>query len=478
MTSKIRYLAPAVSAATLWAAFFPGWGWLAWLAPAGLLWAVDGAGLRRGLLLGALFGVVFFSLELSFVWELRSLVGGLAAAAWALLVCFGALYFAAFGGLGGWRGGPAMWAGAWAGMEALRSLGPLGFTLGSVPGALAGQPFLPAAAWGGPWLLSLAAAWTAGCLARGVRSRRWLAVSPLGPLALLGLALAHPSLPTTGELQVAAVQPGIPQEEKLDPDYVPRHLALYRDLLGTVGREAELVVLPENAISGFLAEDPEAMLPFTGAARRLQATLLVGSGYREGDEVYNSVLMIGSQGGLGEVYHMSHLVPFGEYLPGRRFWEAWGMEDLLEEWLPRPFTPGGRPRPLGPYGVLICFETQFPGLARQLVRQGAQLLVAATNDAWFGGARVLEEHFALGALRAAESGRAFVQAAQTGVTGAWGPRGRLLARGAAQGAQVVTVTVPLVSGLTPYNRLGDLPVVAAMGLLMVWGAMRTGGPRR
>ncbi|MFH1609826.1 MAG: hypothetical protein ABID40_04270, partial [Candidatus Bipolaricaulota bacterium] len=58
-----RWLGSIVAAVLLWAAFYPGWGWLVWLALVPFLWALDGAGPWRGLVLGAVFGVAFFLLE-------------------------------------------------------------------------------------------------------------------------------------------------------------------------------------------------------------------------------------------------------------------------------------------------------------------------------------------------------------------------------------------------------------------------------
>ena len=131
---------------------------------------------------------------------------------------------------------------------------------------------------------------------------------------------------------------------------------------------------------------------------------------------------------------------------------------------------------MGNLGIMICFESTFPGVSRALAQAGAEVLLVPTNDAWFGETRLLWEHYALGALRAAETGRALVQIGQTGVSGAWGPDGRELERLPPWTRGTAVLEVPLRTGPTPYVRVGGGPVLALAGILLVLG-LRTKRPR-
>lgn len=464
------------AALVLWAAFFPGLGWLAWLALVPLFWALDGAGVRWGMGLGALFGGVVFLCEFSSLFSLWPFVGPLTILVWVAVSLYGALFLALFGAVGGRWGSPFLWAGGWALIEALRGAGPLGFTFGSVGAALVGSPFVRAAAFGGPWLLSLGVAWTAGFLARGVRQRRWLPWAALGPLVLGALALVPPGTREEGTLSAVLVQPNVAKAEQLDPTRLPERVEIYRDLLGGIAPPADLVLLPENALP-WLHDDPELLQLFQDAAQRVGATLVVGSAHFQEGRIYNTVLVLSPQGEIVGTYAKTRLVPFGEYVPGRDFWTTIGLGRLIDSFLPFDQTAGEDVRPVGTLGIMICFESTFSGVSRALARGGAEVLVVPTNDAWFGRTRILWEHYALGALRAAETGRAFVQIGQTGITGGWGPRGEDLGRFPPSTKGRMTLALPLYSGSTLYVRVGDGPVVGLVAALVLLG-VATERPRR
>ena len=192
------------------------------------------------------------------------------------------------------------------------------------------------------------------------------------------------------------VQPGFSQEEKLDRENLPQLLLRYRELLSGIQGPVDLVVVPENALPAFLLEESQYLAPFRETARRLSCDLLVGTGVRREEGVFNSVLLIRPSGEVAGAYDKVRLVPFGEYLPARGLWRALGLGPLLARLLPYDLVPGAGPQPLGPYGIMICFESQFPSLARGLAAKGAPVLIVPTNDAWFGRSRFLREHFAMG----------------------------------------------------------------------------------
>lgn len=438
--------------------------------------ALDGAGVGRGALLGFLFGLAFFSLEFLCLASLRPFIGPMAYGVIFLLALYGGIFLAVFGMLAGWRSSPLFWAGLWALLEAARGAGPLGFTFGSVPVALAGSPFVAAAGLAGPWFLSLVVALTAAFLAKSLRRPKFLPLALLGPLFLWGIGQILPEHQPLGTVRLALVQADISQADRLDRGKLPEILARYERLLAQVPSDVDLIVIPENATPAFLRIEREYLQPFARAAREKGVPLMVGTADVEEGEIRNTMVLLTPDGRESVVYAKMHLVPFGEYVPGRKLWERLGLATVIDQFLPYDQSPGERLEPVGIYGVVICFESSFSGPTRVLTKKGAEVLIVSTNDAWFGRTRILWEHYAMCSLRAAETGRAVVQVGQTGITGGWGPKGRELAR-FPLGEGVFVLEVPRFSGRTPYVLLGNFPaLILAGGLALLW-RMGKRGPR-
>ncbi|HID09229.1 TPA: apolipoprotein N-acyltransferase, partial [Candidatus Micrarchaeota archaeon] len=422
----LKLLGAMVSALLLWASFSPGFGFLVWFAVVPFFVALNvEPRLGRKLLLGGLFGFLFFLLEFTGVCGLWYVVGfwGVAAAFLALgiLGAFWGAVFAAFS-----SGDPFRLAGLWALVEFARSSGPWGISIGTSPLALVGMPFLGAAAYLGPWFLSLAIALTNASLARLFikRSMRWLTVALLGPAVLVALSRGiGPDF--EDEMDVFLVQPGItvPQRWGLS---IEGYLRRYKGLLAEAPQGVDLVVFPEDSLPGFLLEDQRLLDFLRREAARLNSSILIGSWERWGESVRNAAFLVKPSGEITVVHRKTRLLPFGEYIPLRWLLGRIGLAEVLSRYLPRDISPGKGYSPHGDLGVLICSETMFPDLSRELISRGARVLVALTNDSWFGTSRILWEHFACGSLRAAETGRAFLQAAITGITGGFGPDGRPL----------------------------------------------------
>src|SRR5439155_25393106 len=136
---------------------------------------------------------------------------------------------------------------------------------------------------------------------------------------------------------------------------------------------AELLVLPECAIPGYMFASAEEALPFAeeipgpstqvlaDACRRLGAHVVCGLLERDGDVLYTAAVLVGPDGLVGR-YRKTHL-PF---LGIDRF-AAPGDE------LPVYDTPLGR------IGVEICYDLRFPELTRTLALRGADIVAHPTN---------------------------------------------------------------------------------------------------
>jgi apolipoprotein N-acyltransferase len=126
----------------------------------------------------------------------------------------------------------------------------------------------------------------------------------------------------------------------------------------------------------------------------------------------------------------------------------------------------GRPLPIG---VLVCFESAFPDMSRVDADLGAQLIVYQSATSTFQGTWGPDQHASLSAVRAAETGRPVVQAALTGVTAAFDPRGRLLIwmGQSSHGVVSVRLGLPAASAKTFYDRAGDYVPWSALAIVVL-----------
>jgi apolipoprotein N-acyltransferase len=310
-----------------------------------------------------------------------------------------------------------------------------------------------------------------------------------GVVAVVGLwgaaRLADGGLTRAGRpLLVGLVQGNVPQDQKWDPARADAIFARYLRLTREVaGRGAELVLWPESSTPFSFGRSPETAA-IRALAREHQVAILVGSDDWESADgatrIYNAAFLVGADGETKGVYRKVHLVPFGEYVPLRSLlFFARPLVQAVSD-----FSPGAGVNTLAmgetPLSTAICYEVVYPGLIREGVLNGSQLLTTITNDAWFGRSSAPWQHFAMASLRAIEQGRYLVRSANTGISGAVDPYGRVLVASDLFVAGAWVVPVRLLDATTVYARIGDVAgwgstVLAALALLAM--ARRRAAPR-
>jgi apolipoprotein N-acyltransferase len=166
-------------------------------------------------------------------------------------------------------------------------------------------------------------------------------------------------------------------------------------------------------------------------------------------------------------------VPFGEYFP---------VPATVRKWLRLMSLPSSdfdvgaaNPPPLRASGLTlaasICYEDAYPDTLRATIR-ASQLLVNVTNDAWFGHSGARYQHLQISRLRAAESRRYLLRAANDGVSAVIGPDGRELARAPEFQPAVLRASIEPRRGDTPYLKRGNYPILCLAVLTLIASVWR------
>ncbi len=313
--------------------------------------------------------------------------------------------------------------------------------------------------------------------------RKSLLLAAAAAAVLLQVGQWFPAPVASADHTALLVQQNIPILEGADwtKDYLQgtlRDLTLI-SLKRTDGSQPpSLIVWPESP-SPFYSNDPLFRDAVGNIARQANTWVLAGSlGQRNAmrsremeSAIFNSGSLFSPQGELVARYDKVHLVPFGEYVPFRRWFSfASGLTEQVGD-----FTPGASRAPLQAgdprLGVFICYESIFPDEVRQSAAQGAQVFVNISNDGWYGDSGAYAQHLRQARMRAIENSRWLLRDTNTGVTASIDPYGRVVASIPRKLRTTLLAPYGLTNVTTFYTRHGDwfawLCAIISLGGLVV-----------
>jgi apolipoprotein N-acyltransferase len=281
-------------------------------------------------------------------------------------------------------------------------------------------------------------------------------------------------------LRVGIVQGNVPQDQKWDPAEARQIFDRYLRLSAqAVHQGARLVIWPESATPFYFEVSPYETDVLRQLVRRWKVSILIGSDQWERTtppKVYNAAFLVRPDGSTGGVYRKVHLVPFGEYVPLKSvlFFAAPLVQAVSD--FSAGTTVNTLPVDSGRISTAICYEVVYPGLIREGVLGGSELLTTITNDAWFGRSSAPWQHFQMATMRAIEQGRYLVRAANTGISGVVDPYGRVLVASSLFVEGTWTSDVRLIDERTVYAQIGD--VVAWASVIVTALAVALAGRQR
>ena len=508
-------LASLIIASVLFAASFPnpafknGLPLLAWIAYLPVFWVVRRAGFKACIFFGAFYGYLsygLFNYWLSVFHPLAGLIVG------SIYLVYLALLFPLLRlALLFWprRAYIVQWI-IFLAYEYLRTQGFLAYSYG-----VAGYSqwnLLPviqiadiAGVWGVTALVVFPSAWLASALSLNIKTffrREWVSAAVWFVLLAASLIYGFASRLDYSDAKTVKVALVQHNTDPWEPSKTHNPIAEYREdflILKRLSDEAlsahpdtDLVVWSETAFVPRIywhtnvRDDPSSwelvkeLLEYL-AGQKVPFVLGNDDGRKDpsinpkGDNRvdYNAaMLFVGGE--MKAIYRKLHLVPFTEHFPYEKqlpwiyralvnadthFWEK-GSEATV-------FNSNGLK-----FSTPICFEDTFGYISRQFVKNGAELIVNLSNDAWSASLPAQMQHLSMAVFRAVENRRSMVRSTASGQTCAIDPNGKILAMAEPFTESYLVSVVPIVTPETLYTRHGDyLGLIFALAafLLLISG---------
>lgn len=293
-----------------------------------------------------------------------------------------------------------------------------------------------------------------------------------GVVAVTLLILLAPATCTTdaAEKQAALIQANIPQDVKWDHAFLIETMRRFERLTDKAAAGADTIVWPEAAVPFIIEDAPGWDKWLNDRMQEWGKTVLFGGLKqidRNGDTpvAQSGLYLFDPASGKRAFVGKHHLVPFGEYVP------AW--LPFIKKLVPAiaDFRPADDSGVLSDgatgFGSVVCYESIFPEEIRQRVNNGADVLVVVTNDAWYGTSPAAWQHLQAARMRAVESGRYVLRAANTGVSAIIAPNGEISATAPWWTQAAITGSYRPSAVITPYMQWGDWPALALAAMILL-----------
>ncbi|MBE6534767.1 MAG: apolipoprotein N-acyltransferase [Ruminococcaceae bacterium] len=263
------------------------------------------------------------------------------------------------------------------------------------------------------------------------------------------------------KVKVACVQGNISATNKLTSESMSEmeeiYLRLTREAADT---GAKIIVWPETALPINLNTRIYYDMMCADIAEETQTYILVGAYSGEGESDYNSLVCYSPEGERLDVeYNKRRLVPFGEFIPMKEFFEV-VIPPLTDIVINSDIVAGDSTSIMdvggSQVGCLICFDSIYDYLTLDTVRDGAEIICLSTNDSWFSGSPALSIHRSHSQLRAIESGRYITRCASTGISSIVSPRGEILSYIAEDTEGIIVYEICERNNKTVWHYIGNM----------------------
>lgn len=422
----------------------------------------------KAFFLSFLTGFIFFAGLLFWVIKIKR-IGVMGIPAWILLSGFEALYFGVFG-VFAFLGNkflskrekilfiPSLFVL----LEYLRCKGFLGFPWGVLGYSQAKNIyFIQIAEFSGVYGISFLIVLFNNFLAEEKKNLKEIfsIISVFLIVFTYGILLSFKKLPERN-VKIALIQGNLEKDIEWSEETLENTFLEY-EKISNRAKESQIVVWPERIVPVSIT-DYKIFERIKKISYSLGNVLVIGCTDNNLKGEYFNAVAVFEKGELLGKYYKTKLVPFGEVIPFKKFFQKinynpWGE---LNNWIDD--TPGKNFNPVKtPFlnlGFNICYETAFPEISRKIVKNGAELLIGVVADSWFGKIESLQ-HTKMFVFRAVENRTYLLRCADIGITCVIDPYGRIEKSLPLFQQGVLKAAVSKKIKNTFYTQYGDLFVI-------------------
>ncbi len=258
------------------------------------------------------------------------------------------------------------------------------------------------------------------------------------------------------QLTIGLVQGNHEQLQKLNKHKRPLILQDYVTLSEQLLQQQsiDLIIWPEIVINSLLQYNTKFLTKLDTLATHHDTSFLFGLPRKDKSQYYNSSALLQPHTSL-LFSDKTRLMPFGEFWPLKPVFKFFNLDNII----PGSEFSVGKPLTTLPFknqklAIGICLESTYPSFFRSLTQQGATMLIAIANSAWFYDSWISKSHFNMGIMRAVENGRPFLQCSNIGISGVVSATGQVLAQTQQNKQELLTIKVPITSKTTLFTRFG------------------------
>jgi len=266
---------------------------------------------------------------------------------------------------------------------------------------------------------------------------------------------------SSASIKAGLIQGNIDQGIKWNRAYRKQAITTHQQLsMRALQEEARLIIWPESSTPFYFQSELDYQHRIFEIINDKDTYLLLGSPSYDlqdgGVRYFNSAFLLSPSNRVIGRYDKIHLVPYGEYVPLKRFFPFIHkmVEGIGSFYSGKDMSLLNLPE--APFSVLICYEVIFPDLTRRFVKKGAQFLVNITNDAWFGKTSAPYQHLSMTVFRAVENRRFIARAANTGISAFIDATGEIKSSSPLFTETLLTGKIRLLNIQTFYTKYGDV----------------------